>query len=78
MRDRICDKSLDSPSTLHGCSTANLEGKKEEHLKNENMLLAKFEKGANYVSNEIKQHKKLVEEYTKLAEKHADEEKNSK
>ena len=39
------------------------------------MLLAKFEKGANYVSNEIKQHKKLVEEYTKLAEKHADEEK---
>ena len=42
------------------------------------MLLAKFEKGANYVSNEIKQHKKLVEEYTKLAEKHADEEKNSK
>ena len=71
----ICDKCLDSHSTLLGCSTANLEGKKEEHLKNKNMLLAKFEKGANYVSNEIKQHKKLVEEYTKLAEKHADEEK---
>ena len=51
----ICDKCLDSHSTLLGyrCSTSNLESKKEEHLNNNDMLLATFEEGANHMSNEM-------------------------
>ena len=63
----ICDKCLDAHSTLLGCSTASLECKKEEHLQNKDMILANFEEGANNMSKEIQEHKKL-------AERHAEEE----
>ena len=65
----ICDKCLNSHSTVNGCSTANLKSKKEEHLKNKSWIIANFEEGANYLSNELQEHEKKAEKHTRLAEK---------
>ncbi|CAL4127165.1 unnamed protein product, partial [Meganyctiphanes norvegica] len=73
----LCQDCLESHSTLIGCSTISssnaVNGMKEQHKKDINILRTLFEEDESYVSSKIQEHTDNRKELLEKAEKHSEE-----